>query len=475
MRKKTPVLLVVSFGVFLPVGAGQTPAPPELPQINRANFFPVVRKQVEEAYAAAQANPANAGASGELGMVLDTYEQYETAAVCYERARSMDPVAFRWTYYLGWVQSALGRFEEAESTLNAALGMNPRYLPARLKLAETLLASGKRREAGRIYEALVRQYPDLPAAHYGLGLILAAQGDSKAAIESLRKACDLFPPYGAAHYALALAYRKTGPAANVREEFKLYEQNRASVPGVEDPLRNAVADLNLGPLGHLRRGVSLAEAGRIEEAVAEHLKALEADPNLVQLHINLISLYGKLGRFQQAEEQFRDAVALNRNQAEAYYNYGVLLTKQGRNEEAQQVFQRVLEINPFYAEAHNNLGFLLERQGRLDEALQHYKDAIASLAGYRLARFHAGRILVSQNKYSEAIEQFEKTLTPEDESTPRYLYALGATYARAGSRESALEYLRKAREDAAARGQAQLLQSIEHDLRRLEEAVPNEN
>src|SRR4029079_12201390 len=85
----------------------------------------------------------------------------------------------------------------------------------------------------------------------------------------------------------------------------------------------------------------------------------------------------------------------------------------------------------------------------------------------RTAHFHLGRVRANQAEYDEAIQHFLKTLTPEDESTPRSLYALAATYARAGNSEEALRYARTAREQAAARGQAELLASIERDFQAL--------
>ena len=50
--------------------------------------------------------------------------------------------------------------------------------------------------------------------------------------------------------------------------------------------------------------------------------------------------------------------------------------------------------------------------------------------------------------------------------------ALAATYARAGNREEALKIGRQAREQAAARGQTQLLRSIDRDLQALEVEAP---
>jgi Flp pilus assembly protein TadD len=76
--------------------------------------------------------------------------------------------------------------------------------------------------------------------------------------------------------------------------------------------------------------------------------------------------------------------------------------------------------------------------------------------------------LVNQEKFGEGIRELKKTIEPEDENTPRYRYALGAAFARSGDQDSALRYIRQAREGAVALGQSGLVASIERDLRALE-------
>ena len=107
----------------------------------------------------------------------------------------------------------------------------------------------------------------------------------------------------------------------------------------------------------------------------------------------------------------------------------------------------------------------------MTDAFQQFTEALENRPAYRVAHFHLGRILANQGKFDEAIRHFLQTLTPEDDNTPRYLYALAATYARAGNLTDALRYARTAREQATARGQTRLLASIEKDLRALEKAV----
>lgn len=464
-------ILALFFGG--PVLRAQTSPLPELPKVDMTEFPSGVMEQVQEAYDTARANSRDANASGKLGMLLDIYKRRGPAAISYQRAHQLDPGAFRWLYYLGLLQTAQGKLAEAATTLRTALRLNPDYLPARLKLAENLLAAGGWEEAARIYETIIKEHPDAAEAYYGIGRIRAANGDLTASVESYRRACELFPAYGAAHYGLAQAYRKLGDGSRSEEHLKLHSASRTLVPPVQDPLRDEMRALDRGAPSLVQRGIAFEAAGRINDAIAEHEKALELDPELVLAHANLIILYGKTKQPQKAEEHFRAAVRLNPNSADSYYNYGVLLFQERKYVEAEGMFQKTVEINPFHSQASHNLGFMREQQGRLDEALEFYRKAVERQPNFPLAHFNIGRILANQKKYDEAITHFLLSLSPEDESTPAYLYALSATYARAGNREEALRYGRRAREQAAARGQTELLRSIDRDLRTLEATIPH--
>src|SRR5215510_3814491 len=217
---------------------------------------------------------------------------------------------------------------------------------------------------------------------------------------------------------------KTAPLKTTGTE----KRSEHSHPSNLTPEASRAAGINARASERLKRGVALEGEGKIEESIAAHEQALEIDPGLVQAHINLISLYGRAKRFDKAEGAYRAALAINPELPDVHYNFGVLLIEQGRFTEAAKSFQNCLRFNPYYAEAHHNYAVTLEREGKLDEAAAHHRKAIENKPGYRSAHFHLGRILVNQNKLSEAIEQFLQTLTPEDAETPRYAYALGATY-----------------------------------------------
>ena len=448
--------------------AASTQTLPAIPKLPLETYEASVRAPIEQALRAAEAQPRDAERAGQLGMVLYANEQYEFAAACFARAQALAPDEPRWPYFLGRTQSNLATEDRGMAALRRTLRLQPDYLPAQVLLAKALVESGQTAEGRQLYEALLRARPDTAEAHYALGKLDAAGGQADAAIEHLRRACALWPSFGAAHFALARLYRDRGRAEEAQAEVDLYEKDKLGWPTVPDPFMSALASLKGGAAARLDKGVQLAEAGQLQAAAEEHEAALRADPKLLLAHVNLIRIYGTLGQNDRAEEHYRAGVALDPNLAELHYNHGVVLMGEGRGAEAAEAFRRAVELKPTYADAQNNYAYLLMSSGKLDEAVEHYQAAIAARPDHRAAHFNLGRILVNQGKLAEAIDQLAQTLEPDDEDSPRCTYALGAAYARAGNRSEALKYLTQARAKAEARGQADLVASIDKDLRRLE-------
>jgi tetratricopeptide (TPR) repeat protein len=468
-QAKVATALALLVGVSM---AAQKPEQvPNLPTLTITDLPAEVQDQVRQAYDHARQSPQNAEASGKLGMLLDLYHRPGQAAICYERAHLLDRSEFKWLYYLGSLQAKQGKNAKACETFRAALRLKAGDLPVRLKLAESLFRSGDLDRSRETYAAIVKQVPEdavAAEAYWGLGRIAVAKGNLAAARQQFERACELFRPYGAAHYELSQVDRKLGKGQEAEQQVALYDQHRTLVPPVEDPLHDDLRSLDRSAASLLERGVELEQAGRPEDAIAAEERAVELDPKLVRAHVNLIILYGSTGDFQRASEHFQAAIEIDaRHVPDAYYNFGVLLMKKNEFARAAGCFRKALEINPDYADAHNDLGYLLERQGKLSEAAAEYRKAVEEKPDFRQAHFNLGRMLVNQQQYPEALHELQQTLTPVDESTPAYLYALGAAYGRAGDPLKARSYLEQAKDQATARDQQQLVADIERDLKRL--------
>ena len=440
---------------------------PELPRLDTSRFLPAIRAQIESAWDQAKAHPRDARAAGALAMTLHAYQQYDTATRVYSRAHLLEPNNFEWVYLAGAAEMAQGRFDTAAELFQLALRIQPENPMAELRLADSMAARANWDEAGTLYNRIVDQHPACAQAWYGLGRVHAAKREHTAAVQCYSKACELFPAFGMAHFALAGEFRRLGDQAQANQHLAAYSKNTTAEPPLDDPSFKRIYELNLGVQARLQRAAELAKAGRLEEAIEESEAALRVDPKNVQVYVNLISLYGRKRDVVKARQSFDEAVALNPGRSDAWYNLGVLLFELQNYADAEKAFGRALEINPDYAEARNNLGAIHEQQGRLEDAAKEFRESIAARPDYPLARYHLGRILVAEQKYDEAIQQFLRALTPEDDQTTVYLYALAATYARAGDLAHALAWFQKARDAAIAHGQSQLLTSIDRDLKAL--------
>ncbi len=441
---------------------------PALPQIRLDTLPPEARASIGPAFDEALKHPENPDPNGRLGMLLQAYEDYALAEPCYLRATSLAPGAFDWWYLLGCVQNSAGKRDAAVENLKKAVGIRPEYRPARIKLADVLLDAGRIAESIDIFRRTLAEEPDSPLALYGLGRALLTQRNTEEAVKQLERAVTLFEAFGSAHYSLGLAYRDLKEPEQARKHLLLYQKYQNQWPPSQDEVLSRVTQLKTGAQDYVATGVKLAANRQTAEAIREHLEALRKNPNLVQAHVNLIRLYGESNQPAEAEKHYREAVKLNPNLYESHYNFGVMLLGQQRNNAAKEAFQKALEINPFFAEAHNNLAYLLAGEGKLEEAEQHYRLALENDPTHRVARYGLARVLVARGKLREAIAELSRLVEKQDQDTPRYLYALGAAYVRSGDIQKGLEVTRKAREQAAALGQSDLVALIERDLQRFE-------
>ncbi|MFN0104193.1 MAG: tetratricopeptide repeat protein [Bryobacteraceae bacterium] len=430
--------------------------PPDLPAVDVSGMQAAVRDVIDGALTAARAKPDDAALAARLGMALHAHNQLAGAARAYERAAALDPANAGYAYYWGVALAADGRYSDAVIPLRAALSIPP----ARLRLADALYAAGKTVEARKEYEAVRDADPGNAAAYYGLGRCL--QGPE--AIAAFQKAVQLFPRYGAARFSLAAVYRQQGQRAQADATLENYERDKLLSPPIDDPAMAAVQALDVSATGLLRASQSLERQGQLPQAAELQERVLAADPKLTQAWVNLISLYARLGRPENAEAAYRNAIALEPKNAEAHYNFGVLCAQTERFKEARMAFQSAVAIDPAHAEALDNLGALIETTGAWDSAAALYRRALAAKPGLRLAHYHLGRILANRRRWPEAIGEFEKSIEPSDEQTPGFLYALGATHARAGSRARAIEILQRAKSEATRWGQGPLAAAIERDL-----------
>ena len=361
----------------------------------------------------------------------------------------------------------MARHDVAAERLRQAVGLAPGYLPARVRLAESLLDTGNLEESRTLFESLAREQAAAPVAEFGIGRIEAARGLHEDAIGHFQRAIALFPEFGSAYYAMALSYRAGGRLEEARAALDKHAQFGARWPAVPDPVRASLETLREDGVAVLQRGIRLAESGDLPGAITAHEAALARDGSLALAHANLISLYGKSGDLTKAEEHYRALASLGVDLSSAHYDYGVLLGVHEKWDLAEQAYRRALAAEPTYAYAHNNLGQILERRREFEAAASEYQQAVESQPTFRLARFNLGRMWLALGRNHDAITELSHLTEPQDEDTPQHLFALSTAYVRVGDKATGMKWALEARRLALERGQTNLAATIDRDLAKL--------
>ena len=441
---------------------------PELAEVRLASMSAEARATLGVARDEALRHPQDPGFNGRYAMALQAYELYGEAIAAYRRAAALDGRDWRWPYYAGTAQAALGRHAAAARSFREALALRPDSLAAKIRRAEALLAEERLAESRQLFEETTRAVPASAAAHYGLGRAYDAAGQTEAALGAYLRAAELAPGAGAVRYALALAYQRLGRQADAERHFKAAGGGGREAPSIPDPQMAELLAIRRDKHWQLQEGLRLEAEGRETEAVAAYQRALALDRGYAPPHINLVSAYGKLGQFADAERHYRRALELAPDAVELHVNWGMLQAGRGDFAAAIRSYRRGLEINPHSADLHADLGAVLQRTGQAAEAARHLRLALEREPEHRLANFHLARHLLAEDRVAEAIRHLRRTEAPVDERTPTFLYGLADAYLRAGDAASAARYARRSLDLARAMGQTDLAEAVAADLRALE-------
>lgn len=193
----------------------------------------------------------------------------------------------------------------------------------------------------------------------------------------------------------------------------------------------------------------LTEKGRVEEAIAAWLKALELEPKDGKALNNLGGLLLRQGRFEEAELTLRQAIASDPDTSSARDNLALIVFRKGAAAEAIRLWERAIELDPLSLEAHSNLAGALLMTGRPVDAVAYLQIAV-KIDGTRsqvlsnLAWVLATCPDASVRRGAEAVDLAKRAVELTKSADPIALDVLGAAYAEAGRFTEAIASVEKA-------------------------------
>jgi TolB-like protein/DNA-binding winged helix-turn-helix (wHTH) protein/Flp pilus assembly protein TadD len=169
-------------------------------------------------------------------------------------------------------------------------------------------------------------------------------------------------------------------------------------------------------------------------------RALEIEDGLAEAHNALAaSLFWYDWDWAGAEREFQRALAVNPNYAQAHQWYGQFQKAMGRKNWPDEV-KRAGELDPLSL-VNAGGGWYIE-SGQYDLALELTRKRLELYPNAAVLYAALGKVYARKQMYQEAIANTQKSVTLSG-GEPRFLSALGYTYAIAGKRKEALGILRQ--------------------------------
>jgi tetratricopeptide (TPR) repeat protein len=107
-----------------------------------------------------------------------------------------------------------------------------------------------------------------------------------------------------------------------------------------------------------KRGISYADRGKYDQAIAAYTDAIRLDPNHAMAYMNRANAYDNKGNFDMALADYDQAIRITPNNPLIYFNRGLAYAHKEDYVQARKDWEEALRINPNFSRARENLDIL---------------------------------------------------------------------------------------------------------------------
>jgi DNA-binding SARP family transcriptional activator len=249
--------------------------------------------------------------------------------------------------------------------------------------------------------------------------------DVRRGLGYFKQAIDLDPCYALAHAGLADSYIILGTfgisSLSPKDAFPKAKEAAVKALEIDDTLAEAHASLAialaqydwdwLNAAGEFRRAIELKPTyatahhwyafvyltamERLDEAIAEEMRAQELEPLSLIINTNLGTLFYLTRQYDEAIDQYRKALEIDSNFIIAYWMLGLAYEQKSMFDESIAEFQTAIALSGGSALPIALLGHAYAMSGKKDEALKvlnelHELSKRGYISSYRVAAIYFG-------------------------------------------------------------------------------------
>lgn len=377
-------------------------AAPQIPEAQIKNAELLAR--IQESTTSAQDGELDALA--ELSRLYHANGFTNEAWQCYATLVLADPSQARWPYRFGRILAGYGQLEEATPLFQKTVKLEPKYIPARIRLADTLLKQNRFDEAEDAYRDALSRSEQNPYALVGLARIAIAQENWQDARAHLETAV-IATQYQIGADLLGDVYEKLNLPA--LENNILQNSEWGSYADIPDPWTLALMDDCYDAYQVSVAGGWAAHQGNIQTGLRYIRRAVELAPDNATFHYQIAGIYQALENEKKTEEHFR----------------------------------RCVELQPDFADAWLGLIEIAKRRNSPTLVRRTLDAALRAASESPSLNIERGKILVAQKRFTKAYPYFEKSIANRPHEAVGYI-ALAQAYLAANRIEDGVEQMRQA-------------------------------
>lgn len=204
-------------------------------------------------------------------------------------------------YMVGLAFFKLGDVRNAESQYNAALALDPNYVPAISSLSAVHISYGNWEQAENFAKKAITLNQFYAPAYNNLGTVYSKTGKVSEAIEKFKRAIALSPRVPDYYFNLAIVYTDSGDTAQALDQ---YNAAISADPEFEG------AYVNLGNLYN--------SLGDIEKAKETYQKGVQSLPKSSVLRYGSAMFFVRLNDFDSFEREMKALIANDEKYTNAY-------------------------------------------------------------------------------------------------------------------------------------------------------------
>ena len=359
-----------------------------------------------------------------LGVILSLSGYKQTGLRALSRAVQLNPVAIHYRQDLNMALVSAGDFHGALAQLYHLAALTPTNPEIWLRIGVAHFELRQADQATFAFAQALSLDPIYGQALANAGAALGAMGRHRSAADIFGRITRLIPDNYEMRHKFATLSALSGQGALALEQFAILERVLA-------PRADILID----------KGIAYEQLGRLEEAYQSYAKASDLDPMMAYAHQNRANLDMGAGRLDDAVANLVKALALEPGFKEALYNLGVTLTRLdlpaagivqfgrslridpmvprtldaignallvlGRSPEAIGFFQTALAIQPDSGECYNNIGSAWGALNETARAIENSQRSVRIDPRFSQPVLNESMILILQGQYAQGWEKFE--------------------------------------------------------------------